>query len=83
LAWSCAIKSAIPGDLARSRLDSDFKMAASHEIQYQSPDGPPPTVLNNEPENPFSDDNTLVELGAANDLTQITAPDLPTLPIAG
>jgi hypothetical protein len=58
-------------------------MAASHEIRYQSPDGPPPIVLNNDPEDPFSDDNTLVELDKANDSTQITALDFPTLPSAG
>ena len=79
-AWSLLHQEGDSDELERSGLDSDFKM---DEIQYEPPEGPPPNVLNNDPENPFSDDNTPVELDTTNDPTQTIAPDFLTPSRAG
>jgi hypothetical protein len=53
-------------------------MAESEEIQYEPPEGPPPTAARHDLDNPFSDDQALASVDTANDPAQV-GPSLLTV----
>lgn len=46
-------------------------MVQSEEIQYEPPDGPPPTAARHDLDNPFSGDQTLISVDTANDPAKV------------